>query len=542
MSCEVCPYNEAHRLHTYTSYRTHLVSCKDQTFAGVVRVRCPFDYGHIFTAKDRLDWHLPRCESHPKRKEELRKLSDVVFGQTPGKLEYQYCPYYPYHGIRICPEDASETNRLFSLHLETCPRRSKPFRKEVINPQDALPLVPFKPTQLTTLPNPAVDQDLEERTAKERVTVYFREKGFAVRRVLEQGQVAEERTLFIDGVVGCQSAQFPGLGVGALQDRGKYLVARLLPDPLDKTSSQAFYGLYGGLESHQANKMAIIYQLAGLKDIVYLLVHPSEPSGFGGVLNKGELGLFKLHHSELLGVPGVLDQATRRSDSLAYKNAQLASQIAEKDQLISCLQQEQCSYQTSSMQRELEWKEELDRQRELKVRHQAESTELRTTVGAALEDLRRRTEADLALQAFRHDKEIKALSTELERTKREKDICVLNKDQLDQIAESVKRTETSIQAQLKACEAHKAELQKRYETLLAAPKKQTVKRGPLMCRNCGEYQLNTVFWPCGHMYYCNICLNTLKLPLGGSLKHLPSEDRLCPTCGEASTRVVAAFP
>lgn len=271
-------------------------------------------------------------------------------------------------------------------------------------------------------------------------------------------------------------------------------------------------------------------------------MHPSEPSGFGKILSKGELGLFKMHHSELLGVPGILDQATRRCDSLAYKNSLLSSQISEKDQLISCLQQEKCSYQTSSMQRELEWKEELDRQRELKVRQQAESAELRTTVGAALEDLKRRTEADLEQQSARHGKEIKALSAELERTKREKDICVLNKEQLDQIAESVKRTETSIQAQLKACEAQKAELQKRYESLLAIPKKQTTKRGSLMCRNCGEYQLNTVFWPCGHMYYCNICLNTLKLPLGGSLKHLPSEDRLCPICGETGTRVVAAFP
>lgn len=518
-----------------------MVSCKDQTFAGVLRLRCPYDYGHIFTAKERLDWHLPRCESHPKRKEEARLLADVAFGQTPGKLEYQFCPYFPYHGVRIYPEDASETNRLFSLHLETCPRRTKPFRKEVL--QDTQPLVPFKPTHLTTLPNPGVDQDLEERTAKERLTLYFREKGFAVRRVMEQGQVAEERTLFIDGVVGYNSAQFPGLAMDELRmDKGKFLVARLMPDPLDKTSNQAFYGLYGGLESHQTNKIAIIYQLAGLKDIIFLIVHPSDPSGFGKVLSKGELGLFKLHHTELLGVPGILDQATRRCDSLAYKHSQLTSQIEEKDQLINCLQQEKCSYQASSMQRELEWKEELDRQRELRISQYAECTELKTTVGLALEDMRRRTEADIAMLTIRHEKEIAALSAELEKAKREKSISVLNKEQLEQIAESVKRTEISIQTQLKACEAQKAELQQRYDSLRAAPKKQPSKRGPLMCRNCGEYQLNTVFWPCGHMYYCNICLATLKLPLGASLKRLPCEDRLCPICGETSTRVVPAFP
>ena len=166
-------------------------------------------------------------------------LADVAFGQTPGKLEYQFCPYFPYHGIRIYPEDASETNRLFALHIETCPRRNKPFRKEVL--QDTQPLVPFKLTHLATLPNPGVDQDLEERTAKERVTLYFREKGFAVRRVMQPGQVAEERSLFIDGVVGYNSTQFPGLAKEEMQkmDKGKFLVARLMPDPLDKTSNQA---------------------------------------------------------------------------------------------------------------------------------------------------------------------------------------------------------------------------------------------------------------------------------------------------------------
>lgn len=538
VSCEVCPYNEAHRLHTYASYRTHLVSCKDQTFSGVSRYRCPFDYCHIYTCTEKLKWHVPRCESHPKRKEEIRQLEDVPFGQAPGKMEYQFCPYYPYHGIRIHPHDPDETQRLFTLHLQTCPRRTKPFRKEVI--QDTVPLTPLKPVDSAPVSHPEITTEMQERIARERVIMYYKDKGFAVRKVLEKTQEMEEKTLYIDAIIGYNSGQFPGLGrVSA--ERGRYLVCRLHPDPLDKASNQAFYGLYGGLESHQTNKIAIIYQFAGAKDQIYLVIHPSEPSGFGKVLNKGELGLFRLQHSELLGVPSVLYQATHRCELLAYQEVQLTSEINEKNKLIAALQQEKCTHLTNSMQKEREMKEELERQRLEKRQKLAELQELETQIANSLENMREKSEMDLKLLSNRYNEEINSLNAEVEAAKREKSIALLNKGQLEQISESVSETLKSITLKLKSCEAQKTELQRKHEGLLLSRPKE--KQGEvLVCRNCGEFQLNTVYWPCGHMYYCNVCLATLKIPLGSSIKHIRREDRVCPVCGEESTRVVPAFP
>lgn len=546
VSCEVCPFNEAHRLHTYQAYRTHLTSCKDQFFQDVVKLRCPYDYGHIFTNQERLEYHKPRCETHPLRKAENDRLADVEFGEVPGKLEYQFCPYYPYHGIRILAHDPAETHYLYTHHLETCPRRMSPFKKEVT--PDALPLTPFKPTDARAGNEPSIDSDIANRIATERVIIYFRDRGFAVRRELVPGKQFTEKSLYIDSTISYNTNQFPGLNHRMeKRDHANYLIAKLQPDTSDKTSTQAFYALYGGLESHVTNKMAIIYQSASIRDTVYLLVHPKEPNGFGGHLSTGELGLYSLRHTELLGVPSTLDQAIHRAELLAHKQEVYKTEIAEKDRIITELTNEVSTSRSSNLTRELEWKQELDREREENRTLKEEITTIKATSLQAFEELKARTLQDFDNLEKSHSEKVTYLKQCLEQEQREKSVIALNEDHQKQIVDTVTRNVNELSAQLKACEMQKAELQKRYESLLVtceSSKKRgvEVKREEEMCRNCGEYARNTVFFPCGHLYYCNVCLEAMRIPLGASLKQVRGPDKVCPVCREEIKKVGKAFP
>lgn len=551
VSCEVCPFNEAHRLHTFLAYRAHLTSCKDQFFSGVVKLRCPYDYAHIYVSKDRLDYHKPRCESHPMRKAETERLADVEFGEVPGKLEYQQCPFYPYHGVRVHSHDPGETHYLFTHHLETCPRRFCPFKKEVPNPNEQFPLTPFQPVDCDRqTAEPGVDTAMAARIASERVIIYFRDRGFAVRRELLAGKQFTEKSLYIDATISYNTNQFPGLTLRMeKRDHVDYLLAKLLPDTADKTSTQAFYALYGGLESHNTNKMAIVYQCAGINDTIYLIVHPREPNGFGGHLSKGELGLFKLRHTELLGVPSTLDQAIRRAELFAHKQEQAIETLQEKDTTIASLTAEISTSRTHTLTRELEWKQELDRQSEENRTLKEEITTLRATSLHAFEEMKTRTLQDFDTLEKAHEEKVTYLKQSLEQEQREKSVISLNEDRQKQIVDTVTRNVNELSAQLKACEAQKLELQKRYESLLVSceSKKRAnpaseVKREEEMCRNCGEYARNTVFYPCGHLYYCNMCLDAMRIPLGTSLKSVRSVDKVCPLCKEEIKKVGKAFP
>ena len=527
----------------------HLVTCKDQSFPGVVRLRCPYDFAHIFVCKDRLEYHKPRCENHPLRKAERERLADVEFGEVPGSLDYQFCPYYPYHGVRVTLHDQTETHYLFAKHLEECPRRMNPFKKETVNPVDQFPLTPLKPDEsMAKTTEPRIDSDLAERIANERVIIYFRDRGFAVRRILIPGKQFIEKWLYIDNTISYNTNQFPGLTHRMeKRDHANYLVAKLSPDNGDKSSTQAFYALYGGLEKHETNKMAIVYQSAGPSDQIFLIVHPTEPNGFGGHLTKGELGLFSMRHTELLGVPSTLEQAIRRAELLAHKQELSIEALTERDKTIAALTAEVSTSRTDNLTRELDWKQELDREREENRVLKDEITTLRTTYLQAFEDMKTKSLQDFDTLEKSHEARVKQLTLTLENEKREKSVIALNEDRSKQIADGVSRTVNEVSAQLKASEQQKNELQKRYEALLItceSSKKRPAleRREEEMCKNCGEYSRNTVFWPCGHLYYCNICLEAMRIPLGQSLKQVRSADKVCPLCKEEIKKVGKAFP
>lgn len=551
---DICPFNEAHRLHSLKHFEGHLLRCKDQYFPGVVKYLCRYNPNHIFVSAEQKSYHEPRCEGHSRRLQQL-SVSELPFGSTPQLPKYQVCPYYPYHFILIAA-DAGLSDRYLDSHVLICPRKQKPLPKENIDPSTQLPLVPFAPS-LRQIPNPALDSDLQHRLSQERLILHYNDRPFCTRVVYLSRSQLPDKHIYIDGIISSTSVQFPGLVDRAeRKDHTSLLVGKLSADALDKPATNAYWAFYGMLENSPNRKLAVSYQCSSLQDRVWAVAHPSESSGFGGCLSKGELGLFALKHSEMLKTPSVLDGLQMRVDYLGSKLQEKQTECMDKDARIRDMSTQLNSRNAAQFLREAELKQELEVKQDQIQRLLAKQQSDQEAV------LR---EFDHLIQA--HEEQIAALSLQTEAQKREilqacdnrvlvmeEESRIMQRSHDEVVADMQRRLNNESLAARDYTESYeqaKLQISRLKEQLQAKsqPKAKT-KKGYLpspcvrceakKCQECGENDINTIFLPCGHLLYCNLCIATRKITLNVSLA-LRADREMCPRCNAPIKKVCMAF-
>jgi len=557
---DICPFNETHRLHSLKHFEGHLLRCKDQYFPEVLKYLCRYNPNHIFVSAERKTYHEPRCEGHPLRLERGRS-AELPFGSSAVLPKYQVCPYYPYHLVLIAV-DAGLAERYLDTHVLTCPRKAKPLPKENIDPSAQLPLVPFAPS-LRQVPNLALDLDLEHRLRQERLILHYNDRPFCTRVAYTSRVLLPDKHLYFDGILSSTSVQFPGLLERAEhKDHTSLLVGKLTPDPLDQPATNAFWAFYGLMESAQSRKLAVSYQDCSSQDRVWVVAPPNEPSGFGGCLSPGELGVFVLKHSAMLKTPSVLEGLQMRVDYLGTKLQEKQVECMEREEKMRDMTMQLNARSAAQFLREAELKQEIEAKQEQMERLLAKQQIDQSAVLREFDQLiqaHQEQGAALLQQAEAQKQEIlQTCKTQLLRKDEEYIIAqkahdVMTADLQQQLTEAAKNYEESLRkAELEKCQVYEELQLKTQRCIELEVQSQRKPKGkaarayakkhldPKKCTECGVNPINTVFIPCGHMVLCNVCLLSRKIDLNTNLL-LRSEPEFCTRCNDQIKKVRKAF-
>lgn len=563
---DICPFNETHRLHSLKHFEGHLLRCKDQYFPEVFKCLCRYNPNHIFVNTERKTYHEPRCEGHPLRLEKQRS-TELPFGSSVVLPKYQVCPYYPYHLVLIAA-DAGLSERYLDSHILTCPRKAKPLPKENIDPSAQLPLVPFAPS-LRQMPNPGLDLDLEYRLKQERLILHYNDRPFCTRVTYTSRDQLPDKHIYLDGIISSTSVQFPGLL--ERKDHTSLLVGKLNPDSLDKPATSAFWAFYGLVENAQSRKLAVSYQDSSSQDRIWIIAPPSESSGFGSCLAKGDLGLFVLKHSEMLKTPSVLCGLQMRVDYLGTKLQEKQVECMEKEERMRDMSTQLNARSAAQFLREAELKHEIEAKQEqmerLVVKQQLDQQAVLREFDQLIQTHQEQSaallrHAEAQKQAILQTCEDRLLHKDEEYSVAQKAHDEMAADLQRRLSEIAQIYEERLKkAEMEKCEMYE-ELQVKtqmYTELSLEVQNQRKPKGKAAraskksresskcgnceqrkCQECGEHQINTIFTPCGHMVYCNLCLANRKIDLNTSLLHR-MEPEFCPRCNEQIKKIRKAF-
>ncbi|CAG9332973.1 unnamed protein product [Blepharisma stoltei] len=583
-----CPFEPNHRLQTPESFKYHITRCKNKDFNYIKpRIKvCKHNISHIFIDDAKLKYHEPRCTSHYSRSSYKLAANGQ---QTSALWTYRVCPYNPNHQIR------DDEKIAWDRHLQFCPNRDSRYEAPPVPALDqtlsgklnyAHGLVS---TEEQFIPPPCTKIRKIEPFDNSRhlIVVHFIFKQFSVWKTnANPNQCFNEMDLWIDRTASADHREWPGLReIEQQRNHGEYLVATLYPNDSENSSKTIYRSfiqmLTGHVDGKPPCKLAVSTQSSSEQNLIYLIAHRTEDTGFGSAVTDSELGLFAVPHSLLYGKHDTLS---------AYQN-----KLKSHEEKISFLEN-----QNRLLQEECE---KLAQERnEFKIKCDGLVYEFENTVKVEfqqklldkdqeIQDLRTKTEALIRNLKTGYDKELQKLAEEIDRERREKEANRMNfeadlqnlktqtkkqketileqsdksRKEIDergtkiiflqrqleeknaiekQMADTIERLNEQLYVQKKNFEENKAPDMKKYIEMQRVQEREIIVReyqDRELCVICMNEKKNTVFVPCGHLMYCNVCLNELGLSLD---KKIPTNHPhgKCSLCETKLKMVHRAYP
>jgi hypothetical protein len=542
-----CPFEPSHPIHKDTQYKPHIAKCKEKARVARSLVVCRHYSTHMFTSQARLDYHEPRCENHVDR---IRAAS--ALGSVAAKSGMIKCCFNPQHLIlddigAICQ------------HEQTCPNKSNPvgdpeLRLRRIREQ-ATDMTPtgilnrnhgFAPADRNVYPAPAKHAKLSEETndlrhslTQQKITIHLSKSTFSVVK-LELKPVLETH-LYIDIFTFADKDHYPGLReLEVTRTHQSYLAAYLWEDRSDPTYAEIYKRLVITLTSqvpgHPQSSIAVCNQCAGSENTVWLIVHKSETSGFGGRIDKSELGLFCIPSTFLYGR---IDTRQQLQSTLTQVEAELAAVQKLNSELL--LRSSDEASQLVKLRTEYHQKEnEIARLLAKEAEFNDEIKKCKKNTSQVLQDYKL-----TAQQLVDNEAKLKRALAELERSRQEKAMILHNAQselmekqrltervsELEALAKAKDKSITKLNQTIKQkdkeysasisrmTDSHtklsdELEEAKSSAKLARAQSAETVRTAAAQERHLDDRELcsccmvkakNTVNVPCGHLVYCSDC-------------------------------------
>jgi hypothetical protein len=582
-----CPYNPNHRFDP-DKFSPHIVRCQDANrLKDSIRVkRCPHNDLHVFMDEAAYRYHLPRCASDYRRP----KSYPANFGEAARKIEYLKCPFNPNH--RVLPEAMAN-------HIENCPNKHKkrdPKRELSEIEERAVDITPIgyrnrchghlatselresQPTQRVKMSNGADSYSIGYQRARS-ITIHYSTNSFDVLKAELPDRSLPESDLYLDRLTFANYLEWPGLK--QIHDNrmyGEYLVATLHKDDLDETSCKMYdkFVTYLSRNIERTLKIATCTQAAGSDNVMYMVVYKDE-QGFGNHIYQADLGVFCFPHSVLYNRPNKLDELngilgeTRENLRKMTEEASRVSLIESEKELIKGrmiqLEREKIDQEIAFRDQYEMAKQEFQRrgvelQRCLKEASEHYSAQLKKEqdeydrkahdINIAINQLQSDFQSaqqqhenemikaeettNMYIEAYQSEQQhVKSLEREL-LDERHKNAALMNR------LESVRDRPSNVVNQVSIQEIRtkvEAEMKERIEAEVREKMMYDLQEKEL-CSFCMQEKKNTVFVPCGHMLYCNLCANEMGIPMNKKLRR-HNDDHECEICKVKVKKAVQAF-
>lgn len=582
-----CPYNANHRFDP-SKFTPHITSCKDaMRLRDSSKVkRCPHSVLHVFMDEAAYRYHLPRCAFDSRR----LKFYPVKFGEPARMIEYLKCPFNPHH--LVLPE-AMEN------HVENCPNKRKkrdPLRELSEIEERAMDTTPVgyrnrchghlatselreaQPTQRVKMSNGADSYSIGYQRARS-ITLHYTSNSFTVLKAEIPDRTLPESDLYLDRLTFANYLEWPGLKQ-IHDDRmyGEYIVATLHKDPLDETSCKMYDKFINFLSRNNERplKIATSTQAAGSDNVIYMVVYKDE-QGFGNHIYEADLGVFCFPHSVLYNRANKLDEAhaileeTRenlrrmteearrvpliesekeliKQRMIQLEREKIDQEIAFRDQYERAKQEFQrrgCELQKCLREASEEYSSQLKKEQDEYDRkthdikraiHQLQSELHSSQQQHEIEMLKAEDTTKLYIEAYQSEQQrVISLQREL-LDEKQKNAALINRLESVRDRPSTVVNEPNIQEMRSKIEAElkeKIEAEVREKMMYDFQEKE-------MCSMCMQEKKNTVFVPCGHMLYCNLCANEIGIPMNKKLRR-HKDDHECEICKVKVKKAVQAF-
>lgn len=310
-------------------------------------------------------------------------------------------------------------------------------------------------------------------------------------------------------------------------------------------------------------------------------MHRSEDSGFGACLRESEIGLFCLPATLMYGKSDTLMELQSHLNLKLASEKKLEQDLFRSQEQIAkiCQERNDLQIQVNSLKFEFEnrWKTEFQTKIEEKER---EVFDLRIKTEALIMNLK--TDYDSQLQRFaedldreRREKEANRMNYESDlqnvknQQKRNKEALLEHTDKVRKEIEDKNARLAYMQRQLDEKVTQEKELfeenqrlvrqtfdmqkmvedQQGADVQLWLEEQRMVERENIereyqdreLCIICMSEKKNTVFVPCGHLMYCNICLNNMNLPIGKKIPKNHQQSKC--SCCDARVKIIhRAYP
>lgn len=577
----ICPYDNNHQFEkNLNGFYEHIKKCKDEFNPHVSsRVKiCPFSENHIFKNETLFNYHVPRCPMHTSRTEYYNNQSGI----QSNKIDYLICAFNSNHWI---------TPEAFDQHIKTCPHRrnkqdnirgikeiqqraqhttpkvSRNRCNGILSPQV---LSESKPTQRVCLSTESNSFNTSYKAAR-CIILHYAGSSFSVLKAEVFGRSLPEHELYIERLTYANYEEWPGLRqIEEERNYQDYMVATLHKDTEDFGSSS----LYDKILEYMNKRLVKTFRIgtcsqdAGSDDRIYFIVHKDEP-GFGNHIYNADLGVFCFRHSVLYGrqsrfieiqmhleqtqenlrsVREELRQTLPITNDLEAAKRRIAELLEEKRKLkeeyLASFEQVQSDFKdriTNSKKCMLEaaqfYEQNIKKLQENYDCKQNENYKKIKELESQLIDSRNQQEIGL-------QDELSKLNDLQESYDREKQ---RNSGLQKQLHEKIEQN-NNLAEELTAYKNRLNHLTNAEELEQIMHKKESEIRSRLiedmrdgqMCRMCLQNKKNTVFIPCGHLLYCNVCANGLGIELKKNLVRSKKYHH-CECCGAIVEKVIQAF-
>lgn len=564
-----CPFEKTHPIHKETQFLPHITKCKERARVAHILSCCRYSPAHFFIDSKALNYHEPRCEFHPRRKQ---INSGFGLGMATVTLK---CRFNSLHLILNTGDLAD--------HEAYCPNRNAPVEDPALRlkriREQATDNTPtgilnrnhgFAPADKNVYSMPTKVLKLREETygaspyvQDQKLMIHLSSFTFSV--VKNEVKQVPEMHIYIDNFTHADKEHYPGLReLEESRTHHTFLVAYLYEDTSDPTSQNMFKRLCTTLTMQQAGhpvaSIGMCNSCAGSENAVYLIVHRSETSGFGGRIEKSEIGLFCIPSTFLYGR---VDSRQQLKDQLLNVEMDLASlqklhtellqrsveYQAEANRLNHLATSQEKQYWAALIQKEEEFNSKIERYKSdtsqmlLAYKDTARQTveNCEAKLKSALVELDRVRQEKLTIQhnaqSEMNDKQrLTERVADLEKIAKAKD-KQLTKANLT-IKQKTEDYSTSLRRLTERNQKYSTEIEsiRRLAETSSTPSA-CHQEEQVLCNFCMEKNKNTVFVPCGHLIYCSVCIEQhFRFRINAKL---PENDpnRTCPMCKDEIQRI-----
>jgi len=435
-----------------------------------------------------------------------------------------------------------------------------------------VPAEAYQPSMPTKVPKLREEEVFEFNPLLQSQKLMIHLSSFAFSVVKHEIKAVRELHLYIDNFTNADKEHYPGLRkLEETRSHHLYLVAYLWEDSSDPTSVNMYKKLCATLQKQQTgmpiSSIGVCNNCAGSDNLVYLIVHKTETSGFGGRIDKSEIGLFCMPSTLLYGRT---DSTQALKESLSQTQLELtrcqslyadllrvnSDEKAEINRLNHTLSSQEKQFWATMMQKDADFNSKIERYKAetsqalaayketAKQSTEQSESRLKQTLG----ELERVRQEKLTIlhnaQSEMNDKQrLTERVAELEKLLKNKDkqsqkLSQAIKKKGDEYAASLRKLTESNQKYFQELEAQRRQVETAKASVCAQERQHEDRE---LCMFCMDRTKNTVFVPCGHVTYCTECIeHQLHLRINSKVPE-NHQNKECPLCKEEIQRVNLCF-